>query len=103
MLFVKVYFKTIIREWIGIDKWRIDKFMMMIRSMLKQTFSYICSKKWNKDLIEEFNKILLEYPLNINEDSFPDGEKILNIRITRFVFRLTFLKKVIIIIQEDRE
>jgi len=103
MLFVKVYFKTIIREWIGIDKWRIDKFMMMIRSMLKQTFSYICSKKWNKDLIEEFNKILLEYPLNINEDSFPDGEKILNIRMTRFVFRLTFLKKVIIIIQEDRE
>ena len=100
MLFVKVYFKTIIREWIGIDKWRIDKFMMMIRSMLKQTFSYICSKKWNKDLIEEFNKILLEYPLNINEDSFPDGEKILNIRITRFVY---FSKKVIIIIQEDRE
>ena len=73
MLFVKVYFITIIREWIGIDKWRIDKFMMMIRSMLKQTFSYICSKKWNKDLIETFNTILLEYPLNINEDSFPDG------------------------------
>ncbi len=30
MLFVKVYFVTIIREWNGIDKWRIDKFMMVI-------------------------------------------------------------------------
>ena len=29
MLFVKVYFLTIIREWNGIDKWRIDKFMMV--------------------------------------------------------------------------
>lgn len=29
MLFVKVYFITIIREWNGIDKWRIDKFMMV--------------------------------------------------------------------------
>ena len=29
MLFTKVYFKTIIREWIGIDKWRMDKFMMV--------------------------------------------------------------------------
>ena len=29
MLFVKVYFITILREWNGIDKWRMDKFMMV--------------------------------------------------------------------------
>ena len=92
MLFVKVYFITIIREWVGIDKWRIDKFMMMLRSMLKQSFAYICSKKWNKDLIETFTKIILELPCNINDASFPDGEplklefKLKNSILTFFIF-----------------
>lgn len=45
----------------------------MMRSMLRQTMSYLSSKKWNKDLIEEFNKIMLDYPLRINDHSVPDG------------------------------
>lgn len=73
MLFVKVYFITIIREWHGIDKWRIDKFMMMMRSILRETLKYLSIKKWDKDLVKEFNKIMLNYPLNINDDKIPDG------------------------------
>lgn len=73
MLFVKVYFITIIREWNGIDKWRMDKFMMMVRTMLKETFNYLSSKKWEKELVKEFNKIMLKYPLNINDGAIPDG------------------------------
>ncbi len=44
-----------------------------MRTMLKQILNYLSSKKWNKVLIKEFNKIMLNYPLNINEDSYPDG------------------------------
>lgn len=73
MLFVKVYFITIIREWNGIDKWRIDKFMMMMRTMLRQTLNYLSQKKWEKLLVKKFNKIMLEHPLNINDDRTPDG------------------------------
>jgi hypothetical protein len=35
MLFVKVYFLTIVREWNGIDKWRMDKFMMVSKNETK--------------------------------------------------------------------
>lgn len=73
MLFVKVYFMTITREWIGIDKWRIDKFMMLVRSMMRKIFWYLSSKKWDKVLIKKFNKLMLDLPLNINDDRIPDG------------------------------
>ncbi|CAF0745205.1 unnamed protein product [Brachionus calyciflorus] len=73
ILFVKVYFMTIIREWIGIDKWRMDKFMMLVRSIIRKIFGYLNSKKWDKVLIKKFNKMMLELPLNINDDRIPDG------------------------------
>ena len=73
MLFFTVYYKTIIREWVGIDKWRMDKFMSMMRSMLRQSFAYLNSKKWDQELVKEFNKMMLTLPLNINDHSIPDG------------------------------
>lgn len=95
-LFIRTYFQTILREWNGIDKWRIDKFMMVIarlvplvnlvncwvkwlylqqmRRMLNKMLEYLSSKKWKKTLIKTFNQILIDYPLNINNDSYPDGK-----------------------------
>ncbi len=73
MLFVKIYFQTIIREWNGIDKWRIDKFMMLMRRILRELFAYLNTQKWDKDLVNELNVILLASPLNINDDTCPDG------------------------------
>lgn len=73
MLFVRVYFMTIIREWVGIDKWRIDKFLMLIRLVVRKTFNYLNSKKWNKTLVKKFNTMMLELPLNINDDKISDG------------------------------
>lgn len=73
LLFIKVYFVTILREWIGIDKWRIDKFLGAMRNMLRESTAYLKHKKWNKDLMKQILKIFLDYPLNINSDSCPDG------------------------------
>jgi hypothetical protein len=41
--------------------------------MLRETFSYISKQKWHKDLVNELNEILLQHPLNINDDTCPDG------------------------------
>ncbi len=40
---------TLGREWLGIDNWRMDKFMMFVRRFLRQVFVYAASKEW-KDL-----------------------------------------------------
>jgi hypothetical protein len=44
-----------------------------MRRMLRETFSYISQQKWHKDLVNELNEILLQHPLNINDDTCPDG------------------------------
>jgi hypothetical protein len=36
LLFMKCFFITMGREWFGIDRWRMDKFMMMTRRFLRQ-------------------------------------------------------------------
>lgn len=41
--------------------------------MIRQTLNYLSSRKWNSDLVKQFNKIMLKYPLNINEEKIPDG------------------------------
>jgi len=45
----------------------------MMRTMLRKTLGYLNLKKWDIKLIKEFNKIMLAYPLNINQDNIPDG------------------------------
>ena len=41
--------------------------------MLNKMLEYLSIKKWKKTLIKTFNQILIDYPLNINNDSYPDG------------------------------
>jgi len=41
--------------------------------MLKQALEYLSLRRWNKELVKDFNKIMLKYPLNINDEKIPDG------------------------------
>lgn len=44
-----------------------------MRRMLREIFLILSKQKWHKDLVNELNEILLNYPLNINNDDCPDG------------------------------
>lgn len=44
-----------------------------MRSMLRKTLAYLGSRKWDTTLVKQFNKIMLAYPLNINQENIPDG------------------------------
>merc|ERR1719285_590008 len=39
LLFVKTFFMTMGREWFGIDHWRMNKYMMLIRRFVRQLFT----------------------------------------------------------------
>ncbi len=47
-----------------------------MRTMLRKTLGYLSSKKWDNKLVKQFNKIMLTYPLNINQENIPDGKQI---------------------------
>merc|ERR1711997_1155351 len=36
------------REWVGIDQWRMDKFMMLMRRYLRQVFNFLAKDNWSK-------------------------------------------------------
>ncbi|XP_065909174.1 ribosomal RNA processing protein 1 homolog A-like isoform X2 [Dysidea avara] len=63
-LFIHSFFKTIRREWSNLDRLRMDKFYMLIRKMLRQTFEYLQQNGWEKSLLNHYLE-LMKQALNI--------------------------------------
>jgi len=53
LVFIKSFLKTFGREWFGIDRWRMDKFMMFTRRFLRHIFKFVAAKEWEKSLVEK--------------------------------------------------
>ncbi|XP_046384277.1 ribosomal RNA processing protein 1 homolog A-like isoform X1 [Ischnura elegans] len=45
-LFIKCFFLTMIQEWNGIDQYRLDKFQMLVRRFLRQSFEWARKCGW---------------------------------------------------------
>ncbi|CAL1531716.1 unnamed protein product [Lymnaea stagnalis] len=74
--FVRVFFETNAREWNGIDRLRLDKFMMMVRDMLHQTFTLLCKEDWPEPECCTLSRLLNQHVLQYNKSQLPDGLKI---------------------------
>ena len=51
ILFFKAFCETLAREWIMIDRLRLDKFYMFFRTVLKTTLEYCESHEWNEEIV----------------------------------------------------
>ncbi|PRD32784.1 UNVERIFIED_CONTAM: Rrp1 [Trichonephila clavipes] len=67
--------QTMAREWHGIDRFRLDKFMMLTRFLLRQGFQLVKNHKWEVKCIEHFVKALKSTVLNPSSGSAPFGLK----------------------------
>jgi ribosomal RNA-processing protein 1 len=45
-LYFTVFLSTMRREWFGIDRLRLDKFMMLVRKFVRALFLYLQAQKW---------------------------------------------------------
>jgi len=45
-LYFTVFLSTMRREWFGIDRLRLDKFMMLVRKFVKALFQYLQAQQW---------------------------------------------------------
>ncbi|XP_078592454.1 ribosomal RNA processing protein 1 homolog B-like isoform X2 [Branchiostoma floridae x Branchiostoma japonicum] len=72
-LFIKVFFKTMIREWNGIDHLRMDKFFMLVRNMVSQCLEFLRRNQWDVNLTERFMTIMKEGPMSTCADGVPNG------------------------------
>lgn len=56
--FFGAFLKTMSLEWFGIDQWRIDKFLMLVRRMLRHAFQVLKDAKWKKKFLLAFGRQL---------------------------------------------
>ena len=64
MAFIECGLLTEGREWVGIDQWRMDKFMMLTRRYLRQIFTYLAKSNWEevKKITEIFSSSVISNP-----------------------------------------
>lgn len=53
MIFIQSFLQTFGREWFGIDRWRVDKFMMFTRRFLRSTFKFVSQTDWSQETLSE--------------------------------------------------
>lgn len=64
LLFIQAFLKTIIREWAGIDKFRLDKYLWLLRFFVSDYMRFLKEHDYDDDLFDAMNLILLETALN---------------------------------------
>jgi len=75
-LYIDAGFATFAREWWGIDRWRLSKFMTFVRYFLRESFVYLKQLKWLKVHVKKFTKMLEKNVLSPNENRACDGLKL---------------------------
>nr|XP_002128128.1 ribosomal RNA processing protein 1 homolog A-like [Ciona intestinalis] len=63
MLYLETFLATIQREWLGIDRLRMDKFLLLTRFMLRNAFECLKNKGWETGDIGWLTSILSNGPL----------------------------------------
>ncbi|XP_030376750.1 ribosomal RNA processing protein 1 homolog [Scaptodrosophila lebanonensis] len=55
LAYFSAFMRTMCQEWFGIDQWRMDKFLMLVRRMLRYMLRLLKQNKWAPELIQTFN------------------------------------------------
>ncbi|XP_042644656.1 ribosomal RNA processing protein 1 homolog B isoform X2 [Tyto alba] len=74
-LFIQTFWQTMNREWNGIDNLRLDKYYMLMRMILRQSFEVLKRNEWDESLIELFLQLLMKEVMD-PDSSAPTGIKL---------------------------
>ncbi|KAL0040673.1 hypothetical protein WJX79_001241 [Trebouxia sp. C0005] len=69
-LYFTVFLSTIRREWFGIDRLRLDKFMMLVRKFVRALFLYLQAQKWDVEIVTQF-MTYIQNDVMLSTDSHP--------------------------------
>jgi ribosomal RNA-processing protein 1 len=71
--FLRAFFLTMSREWSHIESLRLDKYLFLIRQYLNAAFTFLSKNKWKSRLVQEWNKVVEEVPLETKDMRIPNG------------------------------
>ncbi|XP_043640684.1 ribosomal RNA processing protein 1 homolog [Drosophila teissieri] len=55
LAYFSAFMRTMCQEYFGIDQWRMDKFLMLTRRMVRYLLRLLKQNNWESDLIDAFN------------------------------------------------
>ncbi|NXT76217.1 RRP1B protein, partial [Zapornia atra] len=73
-LFIQTFWQTMNREWNGIDYLRLDKYYMLMRLILRQSFEVLKRNEWDESLAELLLQVLMKEVMDPDSNS-PTGIK----------------------------
>ncbi|NXY36471.1 RRP1B protein, partial [Pomatorhinus ruficollis] len=73
-LFIQTFWQTMNREWNGIDNLRLDKYYMLMRLILRQSFEVLKRSEWDEGLVEPLLQLLMKAIMDPDSNS-PTGIK----------------------------
>ncbi|NXH46989.1 RRP1B protein, partial [Dicaeum eximium] len=73
-LFIQTFWQTMNREWNGIDNLRLDKYYMLMRLILRQSFEVLKRNEWDVGLVELLLQLLMKEVMDPDSNS-PTGIK----------------------------
>ena len=62
--FLEAFWVVIVREWHSIDYWRVDKYYLLIRRVLRHNFKKLKSQNWPLKDIDDFLTVYEKLPLS---------------------------------------
>ncbi|KAF2855977.1 nucleolar protein-like protein NOP52 variant [Plenodomus tracheiphilus IPT5] len=71
--FLRAFFLTIAREWKQIEALRLDKYLYLIRQYMNASFAFLSKNNWRKNLIEQWNAVVEQTPLESEDMRIPNG------------------------------
>ncbi|KAH6916987.1 ribosomal RNA processing protein [Coprinopsis sp. MPI-PUGE-AT-0042] len=73
--FLRRFWETIVREWNGIDRLRMDKYYMLVRRFVNASFRLLIRAKWQKEIVAGYTNILSQVggPLCPSDTKVPTG------------------------------
>ncbi|NWI85590.1 RRP1B protein, partial [Pitta sordida] len=74
-LFIQTFWQTMNREWSGIDNLRLDKYYMLMRLILRQSFEVLKRSEWDESLVELLLQLLMKEVMSPDSNS-PGGIKL---------------------------
>ncbi|XP_051626851.1 ribosomal RNA processing protein 1 homolog B isoform X2 [Manacus candei] len=74
-LFLQTFWQTMSREWTGIDSLRLDKYYMLMRLILRQSFEVLKRNEWDESLVEPLLQLLMKEVMDPDSNS-PTGIKL---------------------------
>uniref|UniRef100_A0A8C5P231 Ribosomal RNA processing 1 n=1 Tax=Jaculus jaculus TaxID=51337 RepID=A0A8C5P231_JACJA len=73
-LFLRAFWQTMIREWAGIDRLRLDKFYLLMRMVLRESLKAVKTQGWEERQIEQLLELLTTEILSPDSQA-PNGVK----------------------------